>query len=61
MVLLNKSQRTVVSTFASSHEPTLEPQACKRASAFSTHFGKAILAGPKIQNKFVLRGYSSAI
>ena len=28
-----KSQRTVVSTFASPHEPTLKPKACKRASA----------------------------
>ena len=27
------SQRTVVSTFASPHEPTLKPKACKRASA----------------------------
>jgi hypothetical protein len=25
---------TVVSTFASPHEPTLKPKACKRASAF---------------------------
>ena len=29
------SHRTVVSTFASPHEPTLKPKACKRASAFS--------------------------
>lgn len=28
------SQPTVVSTFASPHEPTLRPKACKRASAF---------------------------
>jgi len=28
------SQPTVVSTFASPHEPTLQPKACKRASAF---------------------------
>ena len=28
-----KSQPTVVSTFASPHEPTLKPKACKRASA----------------------------
>lgn len=27
------SQRTVVNTFASPHEPTLKPKACKRASA----------------------------
>ena len=27
------SQPTVVSTFASPHEPTLKPKACKRASA----------------------------
>ena len=27
------SQRTVVSSFASPHEPTLKPKACKRASA----------------------------
>jgi len=27
------SQRTVVSTFASPHEPTLKSKACKRASA----------------------------
>ena len=31
------SQRTVVSTFASPHEPTLKPKACKRASAFTSH------------------------
>lgn len=34
MINVNKSQRTVVSTFASPHEPTLKPKACKRASAF---------------------------
>jgi len=50
------SSRTVVSKFASPHEPTLKPKACKRASAFSTHLGKAILANAKKQNKFVLRG-----
>ena len=49
------SQRTVVSTFASPHEPTLKPKACKRASAFTTHLGKAILStAQKKQNKFVL-------
>jgi len=57
---VSKSQRTVASTFASPHEPTLKPKACKRASAFTTHFGKAILANAKKQNKFVLRGYGSA-
>lgn len=31
---LKDSQPTVVSTFASPHEPTLKPKACKRASAF---------------------------
>ena len=51
---------THCSTFASPHEPTLKPKACKSASAFTTHFGKAILAIAKKQNKFVLRGYSSA-
>lgn len=30
-----KSQPTVVSTFASPHEPALKPKAYKRASAFS--------------------------
>jgi len=30
-------QPTVVSTFASPHEPTLKPKACKRASAFPAH------------------------
>lgn len=50
------SHRTVVSTFASPHEPMLKPKACKRASAFSTHLGKANLAIAKKQNKFVLRG-----
>jgi len=54
------SRRTVVSIFASPHEPTLKPKACKRASAFTTRFGKAILAIAKKQNKFVLHGYSSA-
>ncbi len=32
-----KNQPTVVSTFASPHEPTLKPKASKRASAFPTH------------------------
>ena len=36
MVLLN-SYPTVVSTFASPHEPTLKPKAFKRASAFPAH------------------------
>ena len=31
------SQPTVVSTFASPHEPTLNPKACKSASAFPAH------------------------
>jgi hypothetical protein len=31
------SQATVVSTFASPHEPTPKPKACKRASAFPAH------------------------
>jgi len=30
-------QPTVVSTFASPHKPTLNPKACKRASAFPAH------------------------
>jgi len=30
------SQRTVVNTSASLHEPTLKPKACKRASALPT-------------------------
>ena len=32
-----KSFPTVVSTFASPHEPMLKPKACKRASAFPAH------------------------
>ena len=32
-----KSFPTVVSTFASPHEPMLKPKACKRASALPTH------------------------
>ena len=47
------SQRTVVSTFASPHKPTLKPKACKRASAFTTHFGKAILSNAQ-KNKINL-------
>ena len=43
MDLLN-SHPTVVSTFASPHELTHKPKAYKRASAFTTHFGKAILS-----------------
>jgi len=31
--MIYKSQPTVASTFASPHEPTLKPKACKRASA----------------------------
>ncbi len=34
---MTKSQPTVVSTFASPHEPTLKPKACKRASASPAH------------------------
>jgi len=30
---MRNNQPTVVSTFASPHEPTLKPKACKRASA----------------------------
>lgn len=33
--LMKNSQRTVVSTFANPHKPTLKPKACKRASASS--------------------------
>jgi hypothetical protein len=47
------SQPTVVSTFASPHEPTLKPKACKRASALSAHFGKAILSNAQ-KNKINL-------
>ena len=35
--MVDISQRTVVSTFASPHKPTLKPKACKRASAFPPH------------------------
>jgi len=55
-----KSQRTVVSTFASPHEPTLKPKACKRASAFPAHvtafqdgFGIAYAQKNKINLCFV--------
>jgi len=44
---LYKSQHTVVSTFASPHEPTLKPKACKRASA-STARVTAFQAGFRI-------------
>ena len=47
------SQPSVVSTFASPHEPTLQPKACKRASAFPAHFGKAILSNAQ-KNKINL-------
>lgn len=47
------SQPTVVSTFASPHEPTLKPKARKRASAFPSQFGKAILANAQ-KNKINL-------
>jgi hypothetical protein len=50
---LQNSQRKVISTFASQHEPTLKPKACKRAYAFSTRIAKGILAIAK-QNKFEL-------
>jgi len=51
--IIQISQRTVVSTFASPHEPTLKPEACKRASAFTTHLGKAILSNAQ-KNKINL-------
>jgi len=59
--MTQNSQRTVVSTFASPHEPTLKPKACKRASAFPAHVtafqdGFRIAHAKKKQNKFVLRG-----
>jgi hypothetical protein len=47
------SQPTVVSTFASPHKPTLNPKACKRASAFPAQFGKAILSNAQ-KNKINL-------
>jgi len=58
---MKKSQPTVVSTFASPHEPTLKPKACKRASAFPAHItafqdGFRLANAQKKQNKFVLRG-----
>ena len=34
---MKASHPTVVSTFASPHEPTHSPKACKRASAFPAH------------------------
>jgi len=34
---MKNSQRTVVSTFVSPHEPTLKPKACKRAYASPAH------------------------
>lgn len=37
MSTYKKYQPTVVSTFANPHEPTLQPKACKRASAFPAH------------------------
>lgn len=47
------SQCTVVSTFAGPHEPTLQPKARKRASAFPALFGKAILSNAQ-KNKINL-------
>ena len=56
------SQRTVVSTFASPHEPTLKPKACKRASAsparvtaFQDGFRIAVAQKNKINLCFVDR------
>ena len=56
------SQRTVVSTFASPHEPTLKPKACKRASAsparitaFQDGFRIAVAQKNKINLCFVVR------
>ena len=37
------SQPTVVSTFASPHEPTLKPKACKRAYAFPAQLAQRAL------------------
>ena len=51
------SHRTVVSTFASPHEPTLKPKACKRASAFSaqvTAFQDGFRIAPHKKNKINL-------
>lgn len=60
------TQRTVVNIFADLHELTLKPKACKRASAFlaqvtTVQDGFRIAHTLKEQNKFVLRGYDSAI
>ena len=56
------SQPTFVSTFASPHEPTLKPKACKRASAFPAHltafqdgFGIANAQKNKINLYFVVK------
>jgi len=54
-----KSQPTIVSTFASPHEPTLTPKDCKRASASPaqvTAFQGGFRIAHAQQNKFVLRG-----
>ena len=42
-VLLVNSHHTVVSTFASPHEPTLKPKACKRAYAFPAQLAQRAL------------------
>ncbi len=57
---MRTSQPTVVSTFASPHEPTQKPKACKRASAsparvtaFQDGFGIAHAQKNKINLCFV--------
>ncbi|HAM98838.1 MAG TPA: hypothetical protein DCQ26_09535 [Marinilabiliales bacterium] len=55
------SPYTVVSTFASPHEPKLNPKACKRASASPARVtafqdGFRITHAQKKLNKFVLGG-----
>lgn len=50
------NQPTVASTFKSSQKQTLNPKACKRTSAFTSHFAKGIFAIAQNKNKFVLRG-----
>lgn len=58
--MIYKSQPTVASTFASPHEPTLKPKACKRASAFPARVttfqdGLGLLTGCLFLRVFVNR------
>jgi hypothetical protein len=48
---VSRIHRTGVSTFASPHEPTLKPKACKRASPFTSPREESQNFSPSLKRK----------